>query len=151
MENERRNIKSIPEDYHTVTPIMMVNNASGTIDFLKQTFDAKERYRLTDPNGDIMHSEVMIGDSVLMLADSMQRAPMPGSLYVYTENVDDTYNKALQAGGISIMPPENQFYGDRSGGVKDPGGNIWWIATHVEDLSPEEMKKREENYLKQKH
>lgn len=150
MENKRKASNFIPEGYHTITPILKVNNASGTIDFLKEVFGAKERYRLTDPNGDIMHAEVVVGDSIVMMCDSMGESPQPGAMYLYTEDIDSVYDKALKAGGVQVQPPEDQFYGDRSGCVKDPGGNNWWLATHVEDVSSEEMHKREEQYLKVK-
>ena len=107
---------------------------------------------MTTPDGKVGHAEITIGDSVVMLADastSDQGVHMPGVLNVYVENVDEAYAKALAAGGTSLREPEVQFYGDRSAGVKDPVGNHWWLATHVEDVSPEEMAKRAEEYAAQ--
>lgn len=151
MEKGKKEVKSIPEGYHSVTPILMVRNASGLIDFMKRAFKAKERYRLTDPNRAIMHAEVTIGNSAIMVADAMDRSPHLGSLYVYFDDVDSIYENAIKEGATSVAPVEDQFYGDRSGCIKDPEGNNWWIATHIEDLSPEEMSEREKKYVNYKH
>jgi PhnB protein len=144
-------VKPIPEGYHSVTPILVVKNAPGLIDFLKQAFNGKEKYRMKDPNGNIMHAEVAVGDSTIMLSEATgQRPPVQTGIYLFVEDADSTYKKALKAGGVSVMPLENQFWGDRSGCVKDPTGNNWWIATHIEDVDPEEMSAREKKYI-QKH
>jgi PhnB protein len=151
MEKGQKAVKAIPEGYHSVTPILVVKNAPALIDFLKQTFNAKEKYRMAEPDGTIMHAEVAIGDSAVMLAEANEpRAPMQTGLYVYVEDVDGTFQKAIKAGASPIMQPEDKFYGDRSGAVKDPMGNTWWISKHVEDVSPEEMHAREEKFM-QKH
>jgi uncharacterized glyoxalase superfamily protein PhnB len=143
-------IKSIPEGYHTVTPHLIVQGAPKLLDFLKQAFDAKEKYSLTGPDGAIMHAEVKIGDSMVMIGEAMgEWKAMPASIALYTDNADALYKRALEAGATSIREPADQFYGDRSGGVKDPAGNHWWIATHIEDVSPDELKKRAEEWLKQ--
>lgn len=116
---------------------------AGLIDFLKQAFEAKETERHSRPDGTIMHAEVKIGDSVIMMGEPMgDFKPMPGSIYLYVKDTDATYRKAIQAGAVSIMEPADQFYGDRSAGVKDPLGNFWWIATHIEDVPPEELARR---------
>jgi PhnB protein len=110
---------------------------------LKQAFEAVEIRFTLHPEGSIMNAEVRIGDSVVMVSEARgEFKPMPSSIYLYVENTDATYKRALQAGGTSMMEPEDQFYGDRNAGVKDPTGNHWWIATHQEDVSPEEMEKR---------
>lgn len=143
-------IKAIPEGYHTVTPYLTVQGAATLIDFLKQAFDATEIHRTTRPDGAIGHAEVRIGDSVVMMAESRgEWKPMPGAIYLYVNNTDATYKRALQAGATSLMEPADQFYGDRSAGVKDPVGNHWWIATHKEDIAPEELARRAEDFMKQ--
>ena len=144
-------VKPIPDGFHTVTPYLLVQGVAKLIDFLKQAFDAKEIHRSAMPDGTIMHAEVKIGDSFVMMGEaSGQRQPMPGSIYLYVKDTDATYQRALKAGATSVMEPADQFYGDRNAGVKDPVGNSWWIATHVEDVSPEEMKKREKDYIKKR-
>lgn len=136
-------VKSIPDGYRTVTPYLTVQEAAALIEFLKQAFEAVEIRRTLHPEGRIMNAEVRIGDSVVMVGEATSEfQPMPSSIYLYVEHTDATYERALQAGGISIMEPANQFYGDRNAGVKDPTGNHWWIATHQEDVSSEEMEKR---------
>ncbi|MGH7848003.1 MAG: VOC family protein [Candidatus Binatia bacterium] len=143
--------KAIPDGYHAVTPYLVVQGAARLIDFLKQAFDAQETFRMPTADGTIMHAEVKIGDSMLMMGEaSEQWKPMPASMYLYVTDSDAVYKRALQAGATSIMEPADQFYGDRHGGVKDPSGNMWWIATHKEDVAPEELKKRAEAFIKQK-
>jgi uncharacterized glyoxalase superfamily protein PhnB len=113
------------------------------LDFLKQAFGAQEAFRLTRPDGGIMHAEVKIGDSIMMMGEPMgEWKAKPCSLYLYVEDVDAVYQRAIQAGGTSVGEPKDQFYGDRSGGVIDPSGNYWGIGTHIEDVSHEEMAKR---------
>jgi len=138
-------VKPIPDGYHTVTPILMVNGAAKLIEFLKQAFDAQEKDRFTDPTGKIAHAEVTIGDSVLQLSDAMgEWKPIQVSLLVYVTDTDAKYKRALNAGATSLREPADQFYGDRTGGVKDFCGNSWWIATHTEDVSREELQRRAE-------
>ena len=133
---------SPPEGYHTVTPYLVVKDVESLITFLKEAFDAEETERVPGPDGTTRHAEVRIGDSVVMMGTARENPPMPGMLYVYTEDVDTAYSRALKAGGESIAQPENQFYGDRTGGIKDSQGNIWYIATRVENLSEEELRER---------
>ena len=136
-------VKAIPDGYHTVTPYLIVNGADRLIDFLKQAFGAKERFRHKRPDGATGHAELMIGDSIVMMAESSdQWKPTPATIHLSVNDVDATYKQAVQAGGKSINEPSDQFYGDRSGGVLDPSGNSWWIATHKEDVSPEELARR---------
>jgi PhnB protein len=138
-------VKPIPEGYHTVTPYLTVPGVPKLIDFLKQAFDAREIERMMEPDGTIRHAEVRIGDSVVMMGEAEgERQPMPSGIYLYVNDTDTVYKRALQAGATSLMEPADQFYGDRSAGVKDPSGNYWWIATHQEDVPPEELKKRAE-------
>jgi PhnB protein len=142
--------KSIPEGYHAITPSFCVDGAQQFIDFLKQVFDAKDRFTMGGPGGKIMHAELNIGDSSVMVSDVMPQWPAKSnSLYVYVDDVDATYARALKAGATSIRAPENAFYGDRTSAVQDRFGNFWGIATHVEDVPPEELKKRAEAFQKQ--
>jgi len=142
--------RPIPHGYHTVTPYLTVQGADQLIDFLKQVFEAKETERVTRPDGTIGHADVRIGDSVIMLAEaSGEWKPMPGAIHLYVDDTDATYQRALQAGAASLMAPADQFHGDRMAGVKDPFGNVWWIVTHVEDVSPDELQKRADASWKQ--
>jgi len=137
--------KPIPDGYHSVTPYLMVKGADKLIEFMKRAFGAEELMRHPTPEGGVMHAEVKIGDSRIMLAEACgERSPMPTMIHLYVHDADATYRAALEAGAASLQEPADQFYGDRSGGVKDACGNHWWIATHKEDLSPEEMQKRSE-------
>lgn len=145
----KMSVKPIPDGYHTATPYLVVEGASKLIDFLKQAFMATEIYRMTRPDGKVGHAEVRIGDSVIMLGDMGGKwKSMPSSIYLYVPNIDAVYRQALEAGAISLMEPADQFYGDRSAGVRDPFGNHWFIATHIEDVSPEELTRREQAFLK---
>jgi PhnB protein len=137
-------VKSRPEGYHSVTPYLVATDVSQLIDFLKDAFGAQViSPPFRRPDGSIMHCELRIGDSPVMMGEPMaQNQPMPTCLYVYVDDTDATYRRALQAGGTSVMEPADQFYGDRSAGVRDPAGNIWYVATHQEDLTAEEMERR---------
>lgn len=138
-------VNSIPKGYHSVTPYLTVKNAPGLIGFLQRVFDAALVERIERADGGIMHAEVRIGDSMVMIGEACeQMGPVPTHLYFYVEDADKTYQRAIEAGSESIMKLDKQFWGDRMGGVKDPWGNHLWIATHVEDVPPEELKKRAE-------
>ena len=131
-----------PEGFHTVNPYLVVNGAAQVLDFLKKAFGAEavgERFK--GPDGAIMHAAVRIGDSMVEVSDAPGE-PMPAALHLYVEDTDAAYRRAMAAGGTSLREPMTTFYGDRSAGVKDPGGNSWWIACNVEDVSPEEMVRR---------
>lgn len=142
-------VKPIPEGYHTITPYISVKGAAEFIELTKKVFEAKELYRMSYDDGRVMHAEVKIGDSVIMLSESTDKNPPSNILFnLYVENVDDIYKQAVSAGCTSLQEPTLQFYGDKAGGVKDKFGIQWWISTHVEDVSPEEMKKREEEWKK---
>lgn len=142
-------VKPIPDGYQQVIPYLMVQGASGLIDFMTQVFEAQVKERHTWPDGTIMHAEVKIGDSVIMLGEARgEWKPMPASIYLYVSDADATFKKAIKAGATSVMEPADQFYGDRHGGVKDSCGNFWWIAIHIEDVPPEELQKRMEEFLK---
>jgi PhnB protein len=143
-------VQPIPDGYHSVTPYLVVQGVGKLIDFLTQAFDAQEFFRMPRPDGTIAHAEVRIGDSIVMMGEAMgELKPMPSSIYLYVNDTDAVYKRALQAGATSMMEPADQFYGDRRGGVKDPVGNIWWIATHQEDVPPEELAKRAEAFMQQ--
>jgi PhnB protein len=148
-------VRAIPEGYHSITPTIVCKDAARAIDFYKQAFQAKELSRMTGPGNKIGHAELQIGDSRLMLSDEfpgMVEAPNSNSLtcfslVIYTENVDALYDRAVKAGCKVEMQLANQFWGDRYGKLRDPFGFQWGVAQHVEDVSPEEMKKRSEAYL----
>ena len=139
-------VNYIPKEHHTVTPYIMVEGVESVMNFLTAAFGAEIREVMRAPDGSIMHAQVMVGNSMLMLAGA--RPPewpsQPASFYLYLPDCDAAYQRALAAGAQSIMEPADQFYGDRHGGVKDAAGNSWWIATHIEDVSEEEMKRRME-------
>jgi len=137
-------VKPVPGGFHTVTPYLLVEGADTLIEFIEKAFDAKNIEKHTLPDGSIMHAQVTIGDSIIMLSEARgEFKAMPAMLHLYVTDVDATHKQAIQAGGTSLREPADQFYGDRSGGVLDPCGNQWWIATHVEDVSPEEMARRQ--------
>jgi uncharacterized glyoxalase superfamily protein PhnB len=143
-------VKPIPEGYRTVTPCLIVKDAAKLLDFLRDAFDAKEIVRFDDPEGKVAHAEVKIGDSMLMLGESnAEFPPIPSLIHLYVEDADAVYQRAVKAGAQPVKEIVDQFYGDRSGSVKDSFGNQWWIGTHIEDVSPEEMHKRMETYSQQ--
>ena len=143
--------KAIPEGYHALTPSLAVENAAEAIEFYKRALGAKERVRMSTPMGTIGHAELEIGDSVLMLADPMPQSTVKPpkdlggtsvGIFLYVEDVDEVVRQVVDAGGSVTMPVEDQFWGDRFGVVADPFGHQWQIATHIEDLSPEEIAER---------
>ena len=143
-------VKPVPEGYHTITPHLIVRDAARAIEFYKQAFGAKDRGVMKGPDGKVMHAELQIGDSIVMLADEMpefgSRSPQsiggsPAGLHIYTDNVDAAFDRAVKAGAQVEMPVMEQFWGDRYGKLKDPFGHSWSVATHVKDLSVEEMKR----------
>ncbi len=143
-------VKPVPKGYRTVTPYLVVSNGANLIEFLRKAFRAKELVRMPRPDGGVAHAEVKIGNSRVMLGEPMPGMElMPAMLYLYVKDVDKTYAKALKAGAVSLREPTNQIYGDRNAAVKDSFGNQWWIATHMEDVTPEEMAKRSEEAMKQ--
>jgi PhnB protein len=141
-------VQPIPEGFHTITPYLTVARANELIDFLKFAFGAEECSRHVGEKGEVRHAQVKIGNSMMMLTEASEKyPPMPTAIYLYVEDTDATYEQALKSGGISLMEPADQYYGDRNAGIKDLSGNQWWIATHIEDVSPEEISKREEALL----
>jgi uncharacterized glyoxalase superfamily protein PhnB len=142
-------VKPIPDGYPAVTPYLMVPDAARFIEFLSTVFGARVTEQLKRPDGKIGHTEVRLGDSMIMLSEaSEQRAATPVMLHFYVEDVDATFERAVRAGGTVVAQPSNQFYGDRSGGVKEPCGNTIWIATHVEDVPAEELQRRAAQAMK---
>ena len=143
--------KPVPDGYHTVTPYLTVRDAPKVIEFLQQAFGAKISHEpVKRPDGTIMHAQVTIGDSPIMIGEESEMAkPTTSSLYLYVSDVDSVYQRAVKAGGNTVMEPTDMFYGDRSSAVKDPSGNSWFIATHKEDVAPQELAKRAEAFLKQ--
>jgi uncharacterized glyoxalase superfamily protein PhnB len=150
--------KAIPPGYHTVTPSIVVAGADRALDFYKKAFGAEEIMRFPGPDGTIMHAEMRIGDSVVMLGDEMPeqggRSPKsiggtPVSFFVYRENVDAAWQQAVDAGAKTIMPLADQFWGDRTGCLEDPFGHRWWLAQHVQDLTAEELQKNAESFFSQ--
>jgi PhnB protein len=153
-------VKAKPEGYHSVTPYLIIKGAAEAIDFYKRALGATELMRMPTPEGKIAHAEIKIGDSAIMLADEYpemgHKSPksLGGasvSLMVYVERVDDVFRQAIACGAKELQPLKDQFYGDRSGTLQDPFGHVWTIATHVEDIPPEEMQRRAEQHAKSAH
>lgn len=150
------NVKPIPEGYTTVTAGLTVHDASGAIEFYKKALGATERGRHEGPNGKIIHAEIQIGTAIVMLNDEMMdlRAPRtlggsPVGFYVYVENADAAFERAIGAGGKVIMPVTDMFWGDRVGHFEDPFGYRWNVATHIKDMTPDEIRKAGEEFMKQ--
>ena len=147
-----KKVQAVPAGYHTVTPYLTVNDGAGALEFYKRAFGARETERMPGPGGKLMHAELRIGDSVVMLSDefpgmSTCRAPKSlggttGSIFLYLPDVDPAFRKAVDAGCKILMPLTNMFWGDRFGKLEDPFGNQWTMATHVEDVTPDEMRRR---------
>jgi len=136
-------VKPIPDGFQTANVYLVVDNVEKQIDFLKQAFDGTELHRSVLPSGSIIHAEVQVGMSRIMMGQANDTwKPRPTTVYLYVEDADATFRKAVAAGAKALGEPQNQFYGDRSGGVQDPCDNYWWIATHIEDVSPEESDRR---------
>jgi PhnB protein len=150
-------VKPIPENYPALTPYLCCKNAAAAIEFYKNAFGAREEEsaRMTTPDGKIGHSEIRIGNALIMLADESPqmnfRSPQsiggsPVTLHLYVNDVDEIAKRAVAAGAKLVQPVSNMFYGDRAGSIEDPFGHVWYIATHKEDLSPDEFKKRAASY-----
>jgi PhnB protein len=152
-------VNHIPKGYHTITPYLIVKDAAKAITFYKNAFGAKEIFRMDTPNGKIGHAELQIGDSRIMMGDESPDmgavAPLGEkmssfSLLIYVEDVDLLFKRAIEAGATVLRPLKDEFYGDRMGTLQDPFGHVWNLGMHIEDVSPEEMKKRAEEMWKQK-
>ena len=145
--------KPIPDGHHTVTPYLAIKNGIKALEFYKKAFDASEIQKLILPDGRLGHAEIQLGDSIIMLSDEFPeyggKSPQtlggtPVNIHLYVEDVDAFFKNAVAAGAKEIKPVKDQFYGDRSGQIQDPFGHLWWVATHKEDVPPEEMQKRVE-------
>lgn len=137
-------VKPVPDGYHTLTPYLVVKGAAKAIEFYTKAFGAKEIFRMDGPGGTIGHADLIVGSSHLMLADPMEESSngRKASVFVYVDDVDEVFRKAIRAGGKQVAPVQDMFWGDRYGKLTDPFGNEWQIATHKEDVSPTEMEKR---------
>ena len=146
-------VKKIPDGYHTITPYIVLEDASAGIEFYKKAFDAKARGKMPTPDGRLMHAEIQIGDSIIMMssefpemggtAKSPKKAGFAtSSLLIYAEDTDAVFQNAIKQGATEVMAPQDMFWGDRYAKVRDPFGHEWQIATHIEDVSPEEMAAR---------
>ncbi len=148
-------VKPIPDGYHAITPSLTCHNAAAAIDFYKKAFGAEEIMRMAAPDGRISHAELRIGDSIIMVNDEfagMATGPAPNvipslQLFLYVTDADTVFNRAVQAGAKITMPLQDMFWGDRYGKLSDPAGHHWGIATHKEDVAPEEMKRRAEAFM----
>jgi PhnB protein len=149
-------VQPIPKGYHSVTPFLVVDDGAKAIDFYQRAFGAKEIMRMATPGGKVSHAELQIGDSMIMLSEEMpgsgSKSPRslggsPVGIFLYLENVDSVFNQAKSAGAKVEMPLEDMFWGDRYGKLVDPFGHSWSLATHKEDVSPQEMKKRAEQAM----
>jgi PhnB protein len=150
-EEPMSTVMAVPAGHRTVTPYLAIKNAAKALEFYKKAFGATESYKLMMPDGRLGHAEICLGDSVIMLADEFPeyggKAPetlggSPVSIHLYVEDVDALFKQALAAGAKELKPVMDQFYGDRSGQLEDPFGHLWWVATHREDVAPEELQKR---------
>jgi uncharacterized glyoxalase superfamily protein PhnB len=153
-----KKVQAIPQGFHTVTPSLVVDGADRAIDFYRKAFGAVENMRFAGPDGKIMHAQITIGDSPVMLSDEMPehaaRGPrsMGGTsvgFFIYRDNVDAAWKQALDAGGIVHVPLADQFWGDRTGCIEDPFGHKWWLAQHIQDLSPDELRQKAEEAFSQ--
>ncbi len=144
-------VKAIPTGYHTVTPYLIVRDAASALAFYQRAFGATELLRMAGPQGKVMHAEIKIGNSIIMLGEETPEmgahSPQsiggsPVSLFVYVKDVDAVFAQAVSAGAKELRAVKDQFYGDRTGGVMDPYGHLWYLATHIEDVSPDELQRR---------
>ena len=145
-------VNYIPKGFHTATPYLIAKDAAAAIEFYKKAFGASEFERITDETGAVRHGEFQIGDSRFMITDEhpdypawlspLSRGGSPVHIYLYVEDVDAAFKQAISCGATELMPVKDQFYGDRSGGVTDPFGHVWYIATHIEEVSGEEIMRR---------
>ena len=149
-------VNPVPQGYYTITPSIVVHDGAKALEFYRKAFGAEEKMRMPGPDGNIMHAEFRIGDSVIMLSDEMPdmgaKSPKsyggtPVKFYVYVEDVDASWKRALDAGANQVMPLQDMFWGDRMGCVEDPFGHAWNLAQHVADPTPEEMRKGQEAFL----
>ena len=152
-----KNVSPIPRGYHTVTPYLSVRNAAQALEFYKRAFGAEEVVRMNSPQGTVSHAEIKIGDSIVMIAEESASSPLrspqslngsTASVFLYLNDVDATFKQAISAGAKSQQPVADMFWGDRYGRLTDPYGHLWSLATHIEDVAPEEMQRRAQDATK---
>jgi uncharacterized glyoxalase superfamily protein PhnB len=144
-------VKAVPDGYHTINSMLVVDDAEALISFMEQVFDGKLTERMDGPDGRVMHAEVQVGDSTVMLGQASAQWPaFPGCMYLYLEDCDSAYQRGVAAGATSLGEPKDQFWGDRMGGFKDSNGNTWWVAKHIEEVTQDELKARMEKYMAEK-
>jgi len=143
-------VKPIPDGFHTVTPYLLVPDTQAQLEFIIHALGGSEVYAMRTPDGTLMHAEVQLGSSKVMMGQATgEYPPMPTMLYLYVADVDAAYQQAVGAGGESLQEPKDEFYGDRTAAVEDVNGNKWYLATHVENVSEEEMEKRAAKAMQQ--
>jgi PhnB protein len=141
-------VNPVPPGFHTITPYLITKDAAKLIEFLQKALGAEVKHHMKGPDGLVMHASLKIGDSMIMMTDARGQWPaQPTGMYLYVPDADALYRRAIEAGAESMGEPKDQFYGDRMGGIKDPSGNTWWIATHTEDVSDEEMERRRDKMM----
>jgi uncharacterized glyoxalase superfamily protein PhnB len=149
-EPQKQSVEPVPEGYHTITPFLLSDDAGALIEFLKAAFDGEVTYMMQSDDGVVRHSTVRIGDSLVMVSRGTDRYESKSSmLHLYVEDVDAVYQQAISAGGTSLREPHDEFYGDRTAAVQDDWDNQWWIATHIEEVSEDEMERREREFREQ--
>lgn len=150
-KTKSKSVRAVPEGFHTVTPYLIVDNAAKLIEFIKNAFGGRVTFISNGDENKVMHATVSIGTSTIMVSDTMEgMGPRTAMLFLYLEDADGVYKKAIDAKATSVQEPRTEFYGDRAGAVKDEWGNEWWIATHVEDVAPEEMERRSKEVRKER-
>jgi PhnB protein len=146
-----KSVRAVPEGFHTVTAYLIVDGAAKLIEFINQAFDGKTTFITKMENDRVMHATVQVGNSLIMISDTMEgMEPQTAMLYLYLDDADATFKKAIAAKATALQEPRDEFYGDRAGAVKDAFGNIWWIATHIEDVDNTEMERRAKEFLKER-
>src|SRR5262245_50298888 len=153
-------VNPVPPGYHTATPYLIIKGAASAIEFYKKAFGATESERIADPDGTVRHAEIKIGDSIFMITDECPQFPdylspksrggSPVHMYLYVDDADAWFKRAIDAGATEQMPVKDQFYGDRSGGVTDPYGHVWYLASRIEEVSEEELQRRAKAYSQKK-
>ena len=151
--SQNTGVKPVPNGFHTITPFLIVHDARELLSFIEKGLGGKTEYKLEGDDGKIIHASARVGDSAIMISDTMEgMEPVTAMLYLYVENADNLYNQALSVkGATSAREVRNEFYGDRAGRIQDQWGNKWWIATHVEDVSNQELERRKSEMLKEAH
>jgi PhnB protein len=145
--SEKNPVKAVPEGQHTVTPFLLADDVKAFIDFSENAFDGEVLYMMKSSDDVIRHATMQIGDSNITISSETHiYGTTPSMLHLFVEDVDTVYRRAINAGAISLRAPRDEFHGDRTGAVKDQWGNQWWIATHIEDLDQDELRRREEKF-----